>query len=397
MTELANNIKKNPDQRWIVISDTHIGGNPEGSNIPNDNDLCCFLDWIKHLDEKGETIWVKKDELDHETTISSPSRIILLGDIFDLWDPEKSDRNYNIKRGAEPLSLLNDIKCDKVYVVGNHDQDLYELADVLEKDKDSLIFGKYKLEVYRRHYPLNVDKGIMIGDLKYAFLHGQQFDKVQITETVNNILGIRFDPLDVVQDISNISIVKPVFKETNKQTLVYFFVTGLLLVWGYVQSWLFWLVTLVRMPQFLISILSSLLKLSWALLLSYVVLTPLVKLIAKYQGHLWNFLFKAKARDKTVKEVLDDGYYKESSDKMENVNVVVFGYTHIAGSSYLESKRKLFVNTGGWVKETDGRKLNTFAYIDNNGIEVLSWTGRKEDERYVFEHICSHPASSLKK
>ena len=483
MIELASNIKKNPDQRWIVISDTHIGGNPDGSNIPKYNDLCCFLDWIKHLDEKGDPIWVKKDrlfcwekipgednkrfkellmqifdvkwvkkakikklengatirvakhknfltlklndkktrvtleiddgrtdefiaksekgkleifnkdELDYETRIYSPSMILLLGDILDLWDPEKSDRSYNIKRGAQPLSLLHDIKCDKIYVVGNHDQDLYELADVLEKDKDSLILGSYKMEIYRRHYPLNVDKGIMIGDLKYAFLHGHQFDKVQITEPINKALGIRFDPLDVVLDISNISIVKSVFKEKKwtKPTTAYLVLTGSLLLWIYLQKGSY-------VPMFqtftLTNILGDILK---AVLVSYIVLTPLVKLIAKYQGPLWNYLFKAKARDKTVKEVLDDGYYKESSDKMENVDVVVFGHTHISGSSYLESRKRLFVNTGGWVKETDGRKLNTFAYIDNNGIEVLSWTGKKEDGRYVFEHICSHITGSLKK
>lgn len=95
---------------------------------------------------------------------------------------------------------------------------------------------------------------------------------------------------------------------------------------------------------------SYLWNIPFALLISYVALTPLVKVIAKLQGYIWNKF----------------------------------------------SKNRLFVNTGGWVKETDGRKLNTFAYIDNNGIEVLSWTGKKEDGMYVFEHVCTHTADSLK-
>lgn len=226
---------------------------------------------------------------------------------------------------------------------------------------------------------------------------------MQITEYVYKKTGLRFDPLDVIQDISNISIVKPVFKEKNKETVLYIFVAGLLLFWDFVQNGLFSFVTLIKMPQFLIQILSYLLELVWALLVSYVFLTPFVKVFAKLQTYIWNKFLKKKARDKTVEEVIEEGYYKESSDKMD-VQVVIFGHTHIAGSSYLDfnnklrdkSKNKLFVNTGSWIKETDGRKLNTFAYIDNNGIEVLSWTGKKEEDKYVFEHVCTHTADSLK-
>lgn len=394
MTRSKNIVNENSNQSWIVISDTHIGGNPEGSNIPNDNDLCCFLEWVKHLEGKGERIYVKNEKKGYETTIMPPSKIVLLGDILDLWDPENSDRSYNIKRGAEPFSLIHETKCDKIYVVGNHDQDLYELADVLEKDKSALNLGDYKLEVYRKHYPLNVINGIRIGEIKYAFLHGHQFDKVQITEYVNKKLRIRFDPLDVVQDISNISIVKSVFKE-KRPTVVYIILLGIsFLLWDYLQTRPGFIST-GRTPQFMDIVFSYLWNIPFALLISYIALTPLVKVIAKLQGYIWNKFLKAKARDKTVKEVIDEGYYKESSDKM-NVDVVIFGHTHIAGSFYLESKNRLFVNTGGWVKETDGRKLNTFAYIDNNGIEVLSWTGKKEDGMYVFEHVCTHTADSLK-
>jgi hypothetical protein len=61
MIRSENIVNENPNQSWIVISDTHIGGNPDGSNIPNDNDLCCFLEWVKHLEGKGEQIYVKND------------------------------------------------------------------------------------------------------------------------------------------------------------------------------------------------------------------------------------------------------------------------------------------------------------------------------------------------
>jgi hypothetical protein len=36
---------------------------------------------------------------------------------------------------------------------------------------------------------------------------------------------------------------------------------------------------------------------------------------------------------------------------------------------------KLFINTGGWVKEKDDRDVNTFAYINDIGIFLLKWNG----------------------
>jgi predicted phosphodiesterase len=221
--------------------------------------------------ENGKLNLYKKNErTKYERTIIPPSKIVLLGDILDLWDPENSDRSHNIKRGAEPFSLIHETKCDKIYVVGNHDQDLYELADVFEKDKSALNLGDYKLEVFRKHYPLNVIKGIRIGKIRYAFLHGHQFEKVQITELVNKKLGIRFDPIDVVQDISNISIVKTVCIE-KRPTVVYIISLGFsVLLWNYMQA----------QP--------GLWSIPYALLLSYVVLTPAVKIIAKSQAYIWN-------------------------------------------------------------------------------------------------------------
>lgn len=41
--------------------------------------------------------------------------------------------------------------------------------------------------------------------------------------------------------------------------------------------------------------------------------------------------------------------------------------------------------------DKDERKVNTFAYIDNEGIDVLSWVGEKNDDgMYVVEEVCSH-------
>jgi UDP-2,3-diacylglucosamine pyrophosphatase LpxH len=388
---LGDGENKNTPKNYLVISDTHLGGNKNGSNVPNYDEFCSFLKWIKYLPEAGERIWVKKGESGYEKTIAPPSKIILLGDILDLWDPENADRNNVIKQIAKPFSLLQGVKCDKAYVVGNHDQDLYELSDALKNESGCLDMDTSIFEVHRRHYPETVDNGEEIGKLKYAFIHGHQYDKMQITEPLSKRFKIRFDPLDVIQDLSNVSMIKSVFKERTP-TVMYGVLVILLIYWNSLQSILGSFLNLVQTPLWLVKILSGFLELSWAFILSFVVTTPAVKLIARYQGPAWKLLLRP--RDKTVKQVIDEGYYNESYDKM-NVDVVVFGHTHIADWYYLKSKKRLFINTGAWVNEKDGRHLNTFAYIDENCINILSWLGTKKDGMYAFEEICSHPVGSI--
>ena len=59
-----------------------------------------------------------------------------------------------------------------------------------------------------------------------------------------------------------------------------------------------------------------------------------------------------KPKFKTVKEVIEDGYYQEQKDNIDT-DVIVFGHTHFAGSYEIkkETKRKLFLNSGCWVGE----------------------------------------------
>ncbi|MFA4957221.1 MAG: hypothetical protein WC556_09655 [Candidatus Methanoperedens sp.] len=459
-----------PKDRYFVVSDTHLGSNKEGSNVPNYGEFCSFLEWLKSIPDSGTDILIIEGQIEIKKRVYSPTKMILLGDIIDQWDPDKGDRSYIIKEGSRPFALIQGLKCDKVYVVGNHDQDLYELANILQKEKGCIDLDNSKLEVHRRHYPRNVDAGLHIGNkflfdwneipgnesgelieylrnnfhvkglskekiqktdndrsiklsgkknsviltlndektgvnliiddvlkdelyaklentkLKiyrkktFAFIHGQQYDKYQITEPISKKFGIRVDPLDVVQDILNISIVKSVFREKNP-TLFY---AALILVLYFLRktvldsltkinqsplSWDFWLGLLVFT--------------GFTLLFSYVVITPLAKIITEIQGPVWKFLFKP--RDMTVEEVIKKGYYNERSDHM-TVDVVVFGHTHIAGGHYLENKKRLFINTGAWVAEKE-RDLNTFAYIDDNGISLLSWLGTKKDGMYAFKRV----------
>lgn len=314
----SESTKNNKDGSYFVISDIHLGSNINGGNVPNVDALCQFLEWINGL-ELDNRIFVQKNnstsENNYVKTIVPPSKIILLGDILELWDPENGDRSNVIKRAAKPFALLQSIKCDKIYVVGNHDQDLYELADVLKQESGNgekttpLDLGSCRLEVHKRHYPEKdkVNDGIDIGGRKYAFIHGQQYDKLQITEPIYKRFKIRFDPLDFVQDISNISWVKSIFRK-KWPTIGYF--VSILLTIG-----LFFLGVVGKIMLIILSV--------------FVAIPPLVKFITYIQSKVWKFI---KPRDKEVKDVIENGsYYKKSSDHM-NVDVVVFGHTHMPDS-----------------------------------------------------------------
>ena len=105
---------------------------------------------------------------------------------------------------------------------------------------DSRIF-----EICSRHYPeptANDTKkgygreGLEVGKFRYAFLHGQQFDKWQITHKISKVLGTRFDPVDFFEDLANISVTKRM-KYSHALNLVLFaFLLALLVRPQYVPT-----------------------------------------------------------------------------------------------------------------------------------------------------------------
>ncbi len=160
----------------------------------------------------------------------------------------------------------------------------------------------------------------------------------------------------------------------------------MILYWGSRQSTLSLFSKMVQFPSLMEFIEGFLGFIPFSILLSSVVIIPSVKMITWFQGRIWKFI---TPRDKSVKEVIERGFYNKDLDKME-VDVVVFGHTHMAGGHYLEDKKRLFVNTGSWVKTAKAditRDPNTFVYIDNNNIKVLSWLGTRKDEMPVFKNV----------
>jgi len=45
-----------PKDRYFVVSDTHLGSNKKGSNVPNYEEFCSFLKWLKSIPDSGTMV-----------------------------------------------------------------------------------------------------------------------------------------------------------------------------------------------------------------------------------------------------------------------------------------------------------------------------------------------------
>ena len=333
---------------YIVVSDVHLG-----SKLCNFDQFCSFLEWLLDLKDSPKTI----QSNDGAIEIESPEKVVLLGDILELWDPWDGDRDHVVKQCLRPLSLLSNLSCDKIYVMGNHDD---AIKNYDEKIDYEMFRNKTKLDVWNRHYP-DEYAGIRIGGRSYFFLHGHQYDKSQaVLATVSKLLGGPWDPVGWCNSQYNTSFTKRRWA-LSFPLLVSVLFAGWYIIqrFGPVGSWLAFTFLGVLVGGFF-------------------AFSSLPAMVTKGQRKIYNL---SKPKDKTARQVLEDEYYKEQKDNV-TADVVVFGHTHFA-SSYRGSragwgKEKIFVNTGSWVgvdEEIDGemRYTNTFVYIDDQRAHIIRW------------------------
>jgi UDP-2,3-diacylglucosamine pyrophosphatase LpxH/uncharacterized membrane protein (GlpM family) len=248
------------DRSIIVVSDLHLGGREDTNTSKR---FCRFLD---HLTTGSPVVY---DTCSREGNIVSkrllpPEKIILLGDILEVWDSRNRDRNCAFLDGLLPFLKLRDMDCDVVYVTGNHDEDIAEFVETYDEmrkqDKENqegdlgtlqrilchepgegdrsgsashdfdILYsvdragrtrpeslkmrwrGARCLEISPRHFPAprvtGGDLGLKAEGTSYAFIHGHQFDKEQIPYTLSRVVGRRFDPVDSIQDLASTSVTK---------------------------------------------------------------------------------------------------------------------------------------------------------------------------------------------
>lgn len=393
---------------YIVASDVHLG-----TDSCNQSEFCEFLKWVRKLEKNTQTV----ESEDGMITIEAPEKIILLGDILELWDPKNGNRDYVIKDSIIPFQTLSEINCDKIYVVGNHDDSLSEL----EAEVNSVgLPHKTKFEIYNKHYPQNLS-GVEIGCKRYFFLHGHQFDKEQaILSWASRMIGERWNPLGWFQDLFNIAFAKNHWKAN----LIIFLIllSGGQFLWDTIQSSKIPIVIILTLfavvaGRILVLILDRFLwnkllqeslankiiwaavgglvvylsasyfwmnsqassflnTIIWATLTGFFAMGSIPGVVAKSQRSIYDM---SKPRDKTAKEILTEGYYRKEKDTIR-ADRVVFGHTHFAGyyGPNSDTGNKLFINSGCWYGKDDLEMkcyTNTFVYIDKPGAYLLRWRG----------------------
>ncbi len=435
------------EESIIIVSDVHLGGNI-GSHH---NKFCDFLAWINTFPQNVPGIPCKEKEDPRPSTLDiefAPlTKLVLIGDIIDLWDPKDQDRKNVILESIRPFSLLHTLPCDKVYVTGNHDADLWEMVkDDKSPNKRSFPWADgYDFSIYPRHYPPSektsadkttrkVNRGVSVNQTHYTFLHGHQFDGEQVTFVISEILKEPFDPVDTLMDLANMSVSK-IFRIRSDILIFCLWVLSLVLMFWTVpydavvkNAFVLVLSLAVAVPLLLKfprarrvmgerkpkwwerALIEGLFLVPFVALVAYcaafatwpgvlpapasflipayaVILTlfALVIVVPRLIGCAQRKVYSHFAsRDKSVEEVLKDGFVDERDTI--TANVVVFGHTHRAGyakktftpsgnPAQERSKEKLFVNTGCWVDTGDTRPVDTFVYINRTGLYLLKWKG----------------------
>lgn len=342
----------------IVISDTHIGRQEESARRFAD-----FLKWLRNgLDVGTFTIHTKGGA---QKDLAAAEKLILLGDFLELWGPREADYSKPVKDGYCILDMLFHLRCDKIYVPGNHDDVASRYVNTYAPQNG------HDFRVIPKHYPQS-NVGVWIGDKKYFFLHGHQFSRKW------GVSVVRF--FDFVGRFSYES-----YEASPRALQVGFFSLFLL---PFVLA-LFYAIPLPwarLLEQF--PFVTALIAVVWIVLavLGFAFIWRKLQIIWNRPGHehasgfmesrRFNRLI-GKPKYVGIRDLVNKRYYERGKDTID-AHVIVFGHTHVPelrlaveGTRTVEGTPKGFVNTGSWVENS--QQHDTFAYIDEDGPQLLQW------------------------
>lgn len=328
---------KYSSERVLVVSDLHLGH--EDSEY---KEFANFARWIRNLEgsEKGVQIELRDGRI---TTVRFPDKIILLGDILELWIPSEGELYNVFKHLFGPATEILDLDCDKVYVLGNHDDDLNKAEGDYPFKEDPA------LEVLARHYPESVDTDSeKVGDDTYAFLHGHQFDRI----------FRRAGPLSKVPStmFKLSSITSKYFPPKGWLSVFLFF----LFLFGYLLPPLSRYFAYIPLPIMMV-------------LIVYTFVFAFPRLFTALAWPFWCAYSKTRYVD--MKRIVDEEFWKTDKGALIQARTVIFGHTHVPEYSTPEIVKKtgkILVNSGSWMRNPR-YDHNTFIYIDKDGPVLLKW------------------------
>ncbi|MFX1519818.1 MAG: metallophosphoesterase [Promethearchaeota archaeon] len=380
-----------------MISDTHFG--LISGSLEKEEGMFCepekvgqFVNWLIRLKNgnAGSTdkITLMKPWSSGECedkTLKPPDKLIMIGDILELWDADDRAIDFCSRPIFDLLSKLN---CEKIYLLGNHDYGLHSLNGIYPS-------GEQTLTIVKDHYPFQskkeeekVGKKVLTlrkGNRDYLFLHGHQFDKFfrflpwrQLSKIRSGAVAFgRYGDIFIVLFLLGIIIAG--FNLCIQSSLLSFLDLNLSF-WGLLS------------PLLLTVFGNAGLILLWAIL-------GIPRIFYLYGRDLVNrFTGIRYQREKSMKGIL--GWWQRfSKDRVmvsENLRIV-YGHTHLAdeisskelSNSSRKTKKVNIVarNIPAWVKDWDKKhrqKLRaTCLYIDEEDELFIGWDWENKKPFFV--------------
>jgi UDP-2,3-diacylglucosamine pyrophosphatase LpxH len=345
----------------IVVSDTHIGLQKRTPKR-----FAHFLEWLRKGLTTG-TLPIVTLEGERENA-DPPEKLILLGDLFELWGPRAADYANPVLDGSGVLDTLVHLPCDKIYVPGNHDDTAarYFKIDAPQNGHDFRVIPK--------HYP-EQKEGERIGTTTYFFLHGHQFSRLWTPGVLKSV--------DFVGRFAY-----EAHEASPRALRVGLTVFGLLAILTRLRTLgALWANVLRRLPAFVVLLLTVAMAVAWVVsaILAFAQ-------VSRWLQRLWYVVNPERRSPLTerrflngivgtskylnVGDLINLHYYRQVKDTI-TADVVVFGHTHVPEISppNVGGTGKRFVNTGSWLN-SDVLAYDTFAYIGQDGPRLFRWDDR---------------------
>jgi UDP-2,3-diacylglucosamine pyrophosphatase LpxH len=374
---LHREVKVMSDGPVLVISDTHLGFQDESAKrFQNFTEF--LTEWVRNGEATIEETDKKTGKKTSET-LADPQRIILLGDMLDLWISRDSNTVRPYLHGFSALNSLIALHREIIYLVGNHDWILNQYADKRDQLPSSVPFT-LRGDSYPPPESDGRMKGERIGRRTYLFLHGHQFDPFFRHKSM-----LRFG------DFMG-------FSSANAGELKWFtllgglvFFTTLLLVLSPLRAnWLPPLLTAVAPslndPVFAVITLFF----GWfiAVLVFFGVLWLFNMLarayygISLWPGFKWKWNLLSSVRGTKLHEKIGTFHFNSVARKID-AEIIIIGHTHLPRIYTPRNwPDKLCINCGSWIEQRQNAH-DTFVYIDDRGPRLLQW--HDDGRRYVSQ------------
>ncbi len=345
----------------IAVTDTHFGLRNDMFFEPQV--FSGFLRWVRSLEERkvGPLRLGDWDVTRNEKALLPPEKIIMLGDILELWDA--SDRSIDICLRTF-IPLFDRLECEKIYVLGNHDDILEEIASGNEQHYP---LGDSGLHIIKKTYPkmdlpeegedgVENIRTLRVGNQEYLFIHGHQFDK-------------HFADIGPAHRI--IAYMREAAIAFGPITLLFvaLFVVGVwlwLLGWSSPSPWMLVLLTLLAGP--------------------YISIEFARPVYNAFKSIRYNRLDPARVSEWW------SGFSKGKEHPLKNLNIVC-GHTHLIDMLPIGSPSMRLLNVPSWVKDEGSEKKRenvlraAFLYIDEEGSAFMGWDWMKREPFFVPEEV----------